>query len=160
MALARESVARSPGHWVPRLFLGETLRQNGRCPEAVGEYRAVLDRNGSDTFARKKLLSCLIQTGRIPEAEDELKTLRTIEPESPESAVGLGRLAIAQGDPAAGRRYVGEVLARPPGHQEAGQFVALLDGALSEPQRSRLCDLVRAVAVHSAQPAPAGSPCS
>ena len=44
VALARESVALSPGHWMPRLLLGETLRQNGRCPEAVVEYRAVLDR--------------------------------------------------------------------------------------------------------------------
>ena len=160
VALARESVARSPGHWVPRLFLGETLRQNGRCPEAVVEYQAVLAVNGRDTFARKKLLSCLIQTGRIPEAETELKTLRTIDPDSPESGVGLGLLAIAQGDTDAGRRYFGEVLARHPSHQEAAQFVALLDGTLPEPQRLRLCDLVRAVAVHSAQPAPAGSPCS
>jgi|SRR5688572_20217939 protein O-mannosyl-transferase len=159
VALAREATARSPGHWMPRLFLGETLRQNGRCPEAVAEYRAVLDLRTRDTFARKKLLSCLIQTGRIPEAETELHTLRTLEPESPESGLGLGLLAIAQGDTVAGRGYFAEVLAHNPGHQEASQFVALIDGTLPEPHRSRLCGLVRAVAASSEQNASAGSVC-
>ena len=159
VALAKEATVRSPGHWMPRLFLGETLRQNGRCPEAIVEYRTVLASRASDTFARKKLLSCLIQAGRIPEAESELHTLRTIEPDSPELGLGLGLLAIAQGDTATGRQYFTEVLARHPGHSEASQFVALLDGTLPEPQRSRICGLVRAVASTSAQKAPAGSPC-
>ena len=159
VALAREATVRSPGHWMPRLLLGETLRQNGRCPEAVVEYRAVLDERASDTFARKKLLSCLIQTGRIPEAEAELKTLRAIEPQSPESGVGLGLLATAQGDAEAARQYFAEVLTSNPGHVEAGRFVALLDGTLPEPQRSRLCGMVRAVAANSAQNPPAGSLC-
>ena len=159
VALAKEATVRSPGHWMPRLFLGETLRQNGRCADAIVEYRAVLALRASDTFARKKLLSCLIQSGRIPEAESELHTLRTLEPEAPELALGLGLLAIAQGNTATGRRYFTEVLARHPGHPEAGQFVALLDGTLPEPQRTKVCGLVRAVASISAQKAPAGAPC-
>src|SRR6185436_3463831 len=36
--LADEAVRLSPGNWVPRLLLGETLRQAGRCVEAVPEY--------------------------------------------------------------------------------------------------------------------------
>jgi Flp pilus assembly protein TadD len=159
VALAREATARSPGHWMPRLFLGETLRQNGRCPEAVAEYRAVLELRTRDTFARKKLLSCLIQAGRISEAETELHTLRTLEPESPESGLGLGLLAIAQGDTVSGRQFFAQVLALNPGHQEASQFVALIDGTLPEPHRSRLCGLVRAVAASSEQNASAGSLC-
>jgi hypothetical protein len=159
VALAREATVRSEGHWMPRLLLGETLRQNGRCPEAVVEYRAVLEDRVTDTFARKKLLSCLIQTGRIPEAETELKTLRAIEPQSLESGVGLGLLAMARGDAEAARQYFAEVLARNPGHMEAGQFVALLDGTLPDPHRSRLCGMVRAVAANSTHNAPAGSLC-
>jgi Flp pilus assembly protein TadD len=125
----------------------------------VIEYRAVLDVRASDTFARKKLLSCLIQTGRIPEAETELKTLRAIEPQSLESGVGLGLLAIARDDAEAARRYFAEVVARNPGHVEAGQFLALLDGTLPEPHRSRLCGMVSAVAAHSAHDAPATAVC-
>ena len=159
VALAREATMRSQGHWMPRLLLGETLRQNGRCPEAVVEYRAVLGVRATDTFARKKLLSCLIQTGRIPEAETELRTLRAIEPQSPESGMGLGLLAIAQGNAGAARQYFAEVLARNPGQVEAGQFVALIDGTLPEPHRSRLCGMVRAVVENSAQNAPAESLC-
>ena len=159
VVLAREATERSPGHWMPRLLLGETLRQNGRCPEAAEEYRAVLEARPTDTFARKKRLSCLIQTGRMREAEAELHTLKTIEPDSPESGLGLGLLAMAQGDTIKARQYFAEVHELNPGHIEAGQFLALIDGTLSEPHRSRLCDLVRAVAATSAQGTPAGSPC-
>ena len=68
VALAREAVTLSPGEWVPRLFLGETLRQSDRCAEAVPEYRAVLARHGIPAFTRVKLLGCLLQTDQVADA--------------------------------------------------------------------------------------------
>lgn len=66
--LAKEAVALSPREWVPRLFLGETLRQNNRCAEAVPEYRAVIGMHGIESFTRTKLFACLLQTGRTVDA--------------------------------------------------------------------------------------------
>ena len=66
--LAQEAVRLSPGAWVPRLFLGETLRQADRCAEAVPEYRAVLAQHGMESFTRVKLLGCLLRTEQIADA--------------------------------------------------------------------------------------------
>jgi hypothetical protein len=73
--LAQEAVRLSPDHWVPRLFLGETLRQSGRCAEAVPEYRAVLAKHGMETFTRHKLLGCLLTTDQIADARLLLQQL-------------------------------------------------------------------------------------
>jgi protein O-mannosyl-transferase len=75
VTLAEEAVTRSPDHWVPRLFLGETLRQTGRCAEAVPEYRAVLAQHGMTTFTRTQLLGCLLQTNQVADARAELLEL-------------------------------------------------------------------------------------
>jgi hypothetical protein len=69
VALAREAVALSPHDAIPRLFLGETLRQQGRCDEAVPAYRAALAMRVSlEDFTRQKLAACLTVTGRMAEA--------------------------------------------------------------------------------------------
>ena len=160
VALATEAVALSPDHWVPRLLLGETLRQNGRCGEAVPQYRAVIAQQGLETFTYKKLVSCLIETAQVPEAEQVLHEMRTMDPRSQEAALGLGVLAAARGRTDESRQYFNEIIARDPRHREAQQFVALLDGSLAEPERRSLCGAVRALA-HTAPgaAAPLGSPC-
>jgi hypothetical protein len=69
VALAREAVALSPHESIPRLFLGETLRQHGRCDEAVPAYRTALAmRVGLEDFTRQKLAACLTVTGHVTEA--------------------------------------------------------------------------------------------
>jgi hypothetical protein len=162
--LAKEAVLLSPDHWVPRLLLGETLRQTGRCGDAVPEYRAVIAMQGLETFTYKKLLGCLLETAQVPEAERVLHELRALEPASPEAAMGLGLIAAARGQAEQSRDYFEEIIARDPRHREAQQFVALLDGSLAEPQRRSLCGVVRALApaanpaLPPSSPVP-GSPC-
>jgi hypothetical protein len=143
VALAQEAVTLSPGHWLPHLLLGETLRQAGRCDDAIAPYRASLERRPQETFTRKKLVSCLLLTGRIVESERELQALRQQEPGSNEAAMGLGLLAIARGQGDASRQYFAQILAHDPAHAEARQFVALLDGTLGASERAALCGLVR-----------------
>ena len=75
VSLAQEAVRMSPGEWVPRLLLGETLRQTGRCAEAVPEYRAVLARHGIAAFTRVKLLGCLLKTDQIADARIVLQEM-------------------------------------------------------------------------------------
>ena len=79
VALAREAVALSPRNSLPRLFLGETLRQTGRCDEAVPEYRAAVNTPGMEAFTRKKLFACLLQTGQVAEAQLVLNDLPTAD---------------------------------------------------------------------------------
>jgi hypothetical protein len=73
--LAKEAVRLSPREWVPRLFLGETLRQTGRCAEAVPEYRAVLAQHGMEAFTRVKLLGCLLTTDQMADARTVLQQM-------------------------------------------------------------------------------------
>jgi protein O-mannosyl-transferase len=96
VSLAKEGVALSTGHWMPRLLLAETLRQSARCAEAVPEYRLVIEMGGLESFAYKKLVGCLLETGRLPEAEQALSELRRLEPEAPETAMAQRLLAERQ----------------------------------------------------------------
>ncbi len=112
VALAREAVAYSPNHWMTRLFLGETLRQTGRCGEAITEYRTVIVMRPRDTFAYTKEVSCLLQTGQVHEAEHVLRELRAVDPQSQEAAMGLALMAVARGQTDESRSYFTEVLAR------------------------------------------------
>jgi len=75
VSLAKEAVMLSPREWVPRLFPGETLRQAGRCAEAVPEYRAVLAMHGLTAFTRVKLFSCLLQTDQVADARIVLQEM-------------------------------------------------------------------------------------
>jgi len=145
VGLARESVALSPTHWMPRLLLAETLRQTGQCPQAVDEYRRVIALRQEEIFPRTKLLQCLLLTGRIPEAEQELRQLRVVDPSSQEAAMGLGMLAVARGETSESREYFQEVIAAAPARQDARRFVQLLDGSLPEEQRTVMCGMVRAL---------------
>ena len=94
--LAKEGVSLSTGHWMPRLLLAETLRQNARCSEAVPEYRMVIAMGGLESFSYKKLIGCLLETRQLPEAERALDELRRLEPESPETATAQRLLAELQ----------------------------------------------------------------
>jgi Flp pilus assembly protein TadD len=146
VGLAREAVAYSPNHWMTRLFLGETLRQTGRCREAILEYRTVIVMRPRDAFAYTKEVSCLLETGRVNEAELLLQELRAVHPQSQEAAMGLAMMAVARGQTDASRRYFKEVVARDAGRVDALQFLALLDGSLAEPRRAELCGMVRSLA--------------
>jgi hypothetical protein len=152
VSLAREAVRYSPDHWMTRLFLAETLRQNGRCAEAVPEYRTVIVMRPRDTFAYTKAVSCLLQTNRVLEAEQVLRDLRTADPTSQEAAMGLALMAAANGRTDESRSYFSEVLARDARRADAKQFLALLDGSLSAPRRAELCGIVRSLALRTPQP--------
>ena len=146
VGLAREAVAHSPNHWMTRLFLGETLRQTGRCREAIPEYRTVIVMRPRDAFAYTKEAGCLLQTGRVSEAELLLQELRAVHPQSQEAAMGLAVIAMARGHTDESRRYFKEVVVRDAGRVDALQFLALLDGSLAEPRRAELCGVVRSLA--------------
>jgi tetratricopeptide (TPR) repeat protein len=138
--LAQEATVRSPGHWVPRMLLGEALRQNGRCAEAVGEYRVVAAARPQDPFAYGQLARCLIVTGRLAEAEPVLRRVRDLNPASPDGSMGLGVLAILRGRPGESRVHFDRVLERDAGHPQAQRLLAFIDNTLPDAERRRVCD--------------------
>jgi hypothetical protein len=137
--LAREATVRSPGHWVPHMLLGETLRQSGRCGEALAEYRRVIAARPQDAFAYGKLAACLIATGRLNEAEPVLRRVRDLTPASADGPMALGVLAILRGRPGESRVHFDRVLAHDPGHPQARRLLAFIDNTLPDAERRRVC---------------------
>jgi hypothetical protein len=146
VVLARESVALAPHHWIPQLLLAETERQAGRCGMAVASYARAIALRPIEPFAYLGFANCLIATGRVAEAERALITMRALDPQSQEAAMGLGVLAAAQNRSAEARPYFDEVLRRDPSRQDARRFMAFLDGGLAKAEHDELCQAMRLLA--------------
>jgi hypothetical protein len=146
VALSLEAVELAPRHWMPRILAGEALRQNGRCDEAVVEYRAAIVIRPGDEYPYTMLARCLIQTQRLGEAEDVLRQLKAINPASQDASIGLGVFALLGGRSDEARQHFQDVLARDPGRAQAGLLLALIDGSLPAEERRRLCGGLQTVA--------------
>ena len=144
--LSREAVALAPRHWVPRILLAESLRQNGRCTEAVPEYRAVIAIRPRDAFPHTALVRCLIEIGRLDDAERVLRRLRTVSPASPDAAMGLGLIALLRSRPAEARVQFQSALDKDGGHPQARRMMAFVDHALPESEQARVCAELRIAA--------------
>jgi tetratricopeptide (TPR) repeat protein len=144
--LANEAVAHAPGHWLPRILLADALRQDGRCSEAIDAYRAAIAIRPTDEFPYTRLARCLIEVRRVAEAEQVLRQLRAVNPDSQDAALGLGVFAAAGGRVQEARAHFEEVLARQPGHPQASRMITFLDGGLPAGDRERLCTELRRLA--------------
>jgi tetratricopeptide (TPR) repeat protein len=158
VGLAQEAVRLAPTHWAPRTLMAEALRQNGRCDEAVAEYRAAIAFRPIEEFPYTMLARCLIQGGRLDEAEDALRGLLTINPASQDAAMGLGIFALLAGRLDESRVRFQEVLSRDPGRGQAALMLSFLDGSVSDADRRRVCDSLRAVTGKASVTAGCGEP--
>jgi hypothetical protein len=145
VALSREAASFAPDHWMPRILLAEALRQNGRCAEAVPEYRAAIARRPQYEFPYTRLSVCLIQEHRLREAETALRQLQAVNPQSQDATMGLGLFAMLDGRLDESRGHLQRVLAQDPGSARAQQMMGLIDGTLSEADRGRVCDTLQTV---------------
>jgi tetratricopeptide (TPR) repeat protein len=112
IALWQEASRRAPDHWLPYVPLGEALHAAGRHGQAAEALATALRLNPAETATRGKLGVCLIETGRLDEAQAIFAGMGRDDPASAESLYGLGLVALAHGQPAAARQYLLEVLAR------------------------------------------------
>jgi Flp pilus assembly protein TadD len=131
---------------MPRILLGEALRQNERCAEAVPEYRAAIAIRPQDEFPYTRLAGCLLQGQRLDEAEGTLQQLRTVNPTSQDAAMGLGVFAILHGRLDESRAHFQDVLARDPGRERAKLMLGFVEGTLPEVEKRRLCAELQTVA--------------
>ena len=145
--LAGEAVAMSPGHWMPRLLLGEALRTSGRCDEAMAQYRQAIALRPQDEFGYTKLAACLIARGRLDEAATAFEQLDAASPLSPQATAGMGLLALLRNRPIEGREYFVQTLERSSSDPRAGQLLAFVDGTLGSEQTTALCAELKSLAV-------------
>ena len=146
VVLSRQAVTLAPRHWLPRILLAESLRQNRRCAEAVPEYRRVIALRPTDGFAYTALARCLVETRRLDDAETVLRQLRSVSPASPDAAMGLGLVALLRSRPGEARVHFQTVLDADGSHPQARRMMAFLDHALPDAERARVCAELRIAA--------------
>jgi Flp pilus assembly protein TadD len=148
VALWREAVDLAPGHFRPRLLLGEALQDAGRRDEAVAEYRTAIELRPADETGYVKLGQCLIDMGRWNEATDAFARLQALNPQSVPAAMGLGTVAVLSNHPETARQHFLNIIDQDPRSVPARQALAALDeGSLDNPAESlRLCEEIQRVA--------------
>lgn len=96
------------------LAIAERHRDRGRHQDAVGVYEAVLDAEPGNGEAMAGLIRCLIDTGRLDDAERHLRLARTEHPAAGEVAGLVGILALARDRPAGAEPWLIRGLALSP----------------------------------------------
>ena len=140
VGLSMEAENLAPNHWMPRILVAEALRQNGRCMEAIPEYRAAIARRPQYEFPYTRLSACLIEANRLDQAEQALRQLYAVNPKSQDAAMGLGLFAVMDDRVDESRQYFKLVLAQNPNRPRAQTMLAFIDGTLPPPEHRRLCD--------------------
>jgi protein O-mannosyl-transferase len=146
VALTREAARLAPGQWIPRVLVGEAFRQSGRCADAVAEYQAAIDMRPQEEFPYTGLARCLVEEGRLGEAEQVLRKLHTINPTSQDASMGLGVFALLDGRLAESRALFEETLYREPSRPRSLLLLAFIDGKLTPDQHQRVCQELRMLA--------------
>ena len=150
VALWQESVAKAPEHWLPRLMLAETLRQQRGCAPAEPEYRRALQLRRSEVFTYTKLGGCLLELSRLEEASSVFTTLRDeVAPQSAEGPTGLAIVAMVTGHPDQSKQHLEDAIRRDPSAVVARRLLATLVEPGDPRTALRLCQEVGQLAPHT-----------
>jgi len=148
VTLWMEAVQGAPDHWRARLMLGEALQNEGRCSEAVAQYRRAIALRPKEQFGYVKMGLCLAEMGRLSEAEAAFQALQRLDGGSAVASIGLGDVALLGGQPDRARQYFMETLEREPGNIAARQSLALLEERIAgnPAEALRWCEEIRQLA--------------
>jgi arylsulfatase A-like enzyme/tetratricopeptide (TPR) repeat protein len=118
-ALARRSVDADPSRYMSHFLLGVVAAQQGRCGEAIDDFRRALDAKRAEPNAVVRnlhagLADCFARTDRPAEAEKEFQAEIAAIPASPEAHVGLATLYRSQGRDAEARAVLDGLIASTP----------------------------------------------
>ncbi len=111
-------------------FLGRALAYSGREEEALAFWAATKDRIQFRTNAH--LSEYYLGKGELAKAEETIRELERIRPESPWTFVYRGFLSARRGDPAAARRDIERLEARAQQGEMVVFFIGFLHYALGE----------------------------
>jgi Flp pilus assembly protein TadD len=146
VALTQEAARLAPGHWMPRVMVGEAFRQSGQCPDAAAEYRAAIALRPQEEFPYTRLAGCLIAMRDLDGAEGALQELRAVNPQSQDASMGLGVFALMRGQLPEARAYLGEAIDRDPARPRAARLLAFIDGTLPAGETAGVCEELRLIA--------------
>ena len=148
VTLWMEAVQRAPDHWRARLMLGEALQNEGRCSEAVAQYRTAIALRPREQFGYMKIGVCLAEMGRLDEASAAFRDLQRLDPGSAVASIGLGDVALLAGRSDRARQYFLETLDREPRNVAARQSLALLEETIVRNPAGALrwCEEIRQLA--------------
>ena len=116
---ARRSVDADPSRYMSHFVLGVVAARQGRCGDAIGDFRRAIDAKRSEPHAVVRnlhagLADCLARTDRQAEAEQEFQAEIAAIPSSPEGRVGLATLYRSQGRDAEARSVLDALIASTP----------------------------------------------
>jgi hypothetical protein len=80
VGLWREAAVLAPGHYRPRLLLGEALHDAGRRDEAIVQFRAAIQMRPDDPASHGKLGQVLAEVGRFADARPHLEEALRLDP--------------------------------------------------------------------------------
>jgi tetratricopeptide (TPR) repeat protein len=96
VSLWAEAAAKAPDHWYPALLLGESLHDAGRHAQAVVAFKRSIQLRPTEAGTYGKAGICLVELGRLDEAEGMFEAMRKLDPSAPEVTNGLGTVALAR----------------------------------------------------------------
>jgi protein O-mannosyl-transferase len=82
IALWQEAVDLAPGHYRPRLLLGEALQDAGRRHDAIEQFQKAVDLKPTEPLGYVKLGQCLAEVGRWKEARGHFLHAIELDPRS------------------------------------------------------------------------------
>jgi tetratricopeptide (TPR) repeat protein len=148
IALWTEAAERAPMYWEPHYSLGDALREQRRCGEAIGEYRAVVAMRPDHRDALNNLGICLAETGQLAAAREAFERALAVDPGFARAETNLGGLALLERDPQRARRHFERALVLDPASVTARRQLATLhETVLGNPaEAARLCREILAIA--------------
>jgi Flp pilus assembly protein TadD len=149
VSLWHDAVQHAPDHWLPRLMLGEALREAGRCNDAVPEYRIAVAGNPGEPTGYSHLGSCLVTLNDLQGASEVFHALGARYPGSAESAAGLGLVAVAENRWDDAHAHLTEALRRDDRREAVRELLVGLEGRHDPAQAMRLCQQIAALAPSS-----------
>ncbi len=93
MSLWADAAERAPRTWVAQYEYGNTLRQDGRCDEAIAPYQRAIQILPSKLEAYWNLGVCFAETGHELEARDIFETALRLDPANAKTLNNIGLLA-------------------------------------------------------------------
>jgi protein O-mannosyl-transferase len=143
-----EAVDKAPDHWRARLMLGEALQDEGRCADAIVQYKIAIKLRPREPFGYMKEGICLAQVGRLDEATAAFHELQKIDPRSAVASVGLGAVAMLAGRPDRARQLFLDTIHDDPRNVAARQSLAVLEEtvAANPAEALRRCEEIQQIA--------------
>lgn len=112
--LWQDAARKAPGTWAPHYALGDALREQGRCREAMGAYEAAIRVLPTEPAAHTNLGICLAELRRYAEAYAAFAEAVRLDPRRPGVRLNLGLAATLAGDAEGARRHLLAALADDP----------------------------------------------